>query len=159
MEPFNLDVEPWSETIVRNLYEEPLCEAFIRNLHDKPFCEMFMWNLYAPLCGTSWDLFLEPWNLYLWNLGTRKSGTCTWNLGELELLRVEPWGNLNFWEWNLYVEPWGAWTFTSGTFMSWKLGEPAPLWELLRVEPLFTTDSSSERGIRHAALMHKVNPK
>ena len=33
------------------------------------FCENFMWNL-----------SLEPWNLYLWKLGTCKSGT------------VEPWG-------------------------------------------------------------------
>ena len=83
VEPFNLDVEPWSETYMWNLWAESFCEAceaFIQYLHDKPFCETFMWNL-----------SLEPWNLYSWNLGTCKSGT--WNvesLGELELLRVEP---------------------------------------------------------------------
>ena len=46
-----------------------------------------------------------------------------WNLVEAELLRVEPWWNLNFEEWNLYVEPWDTWTFNSGTFM-WKIVEP-----------------------------------
>ena len=45
VEPFNLDVEPWSKTFMRNLYAEPLCEAWIQNLHDNFFCEMFMGTL------------------------------------------------------------------------------------------------------------------
>ena len=136
LEPLWETFEPWCGTLIWNLCAEPLCEAFIRNLHDKPFCETFIYV--EPWCGTSgtwiilWNLSLEPWNLYLWNLGTCKRGTFI--LGNLtlyvepELLRVEhlcgTLGNPS-----LYLE-----TFQSATCM-WTLGES----ELLRVEPLCGT--------------------
>ena len=100
---WNLDLKPLCGTFTRNLYTEPLCEVFIRNLHAKPFAKRFgrtfMWNF------GNLNHSVEPRNPYLWNLGTCKSGTLMWNLGEPELLRVEP--------------------------LMWNLGEL----ELLRVEP------------------------
>ena len=54
------------------------------NLFAKRLCRTFMWN-FGNL-SHSVDLSLEPWSLYLWNLGTCKSGTFTWNLGKPEPL-------------------------------------------------------------------------
>ena len=87
----------------------------------EPFSEpwnLYLWNLGTCKSGIlrNRTLYVEPellrveslrgtWT-FMWNQGTFKSGTCMWNLGEPELLRVEPvcgpFGNLNFWEWNLY---------------------------------------------------------
>ena len=76
-EAFSLDVEPWSETFMWNLYKNFFMWSFIvRNLHDKPFCETFVWNLYVEL--------QEPESF---------CGTFLWNLGTFEPLFVEP-GNL-----------------------------------------------------------------
>ena len=72
------NVEPWSETFMWNLHAESLCEALIRKLHDKPFCETFTYI-------RMWNLSLELWNLFLWNLRTCKSGTfITHRLGRSE---------------------------------------------------------------------------
>ena len=101
VEPFNLNVEPWSEPSCGTFTWKSLCEAFIRSLHDKPFCETFMWNLYVEL--------QEPESLG--NPGTFKSGPFMWNLGKPEPLCGT--GEL------LSVEP----LFMSGTFM-WNLGKP-----------------------------------
>ena len=76
VEPFNLDVEPWCETFLRNLFAEPLkklCEVFIQNLHDKSFatclCGTFMWDFgnlshsVEPFSGNLKPEFVEPRNL------------------------------------------------------------------------------------------------
>ena len=108
LKPLNLYVRPVSGTFMWNLLalmwnlvskpscgtftRKTLCEAFIRNLHTNLFakrlCGTFMWN-FGNL--NLWNLSLEPSNLYLWNLGTCKSGTVMCILGEPEFFRVEPW--------------------------------------------------------------------
>ena len=122
VEPFSLDVEPWSETFMMwNLY----AEIFGINLFAKHFCGTFMWNLGKPepLCGalgnfSEWNLYVDPSKTW-----TFKSGTFMWNIGELDFFeRVEPvyrnLGNLNVQEWKVDVEPWGTCTFMR-TFKSW----------------------------------------
>ena len=79
LKPLNLYVRPVSGTFAWNLL------TLMWNLDPKPLCETFMWNLYVKLLSGTfmtnvfakrlWNLSLEPWNLYLWNLGTSKSGT------------------------------------------------------------------------------------
>ena len=88
VEPFSLDVEPWSETFMWNLY----AEIFIWSFYPEHSWQTCLRKVYVePLCGTSgtWiilsNLSQEPWNLYLWNLGTWKSGT--------------------------FMEPWTTWPF------------------------------------------------
>ena len=62
-------------TLMWNLDLKPLCGAFTQNLYVKLLSRTFMTNLFAKPSIILWNLSLEPWNLYLWNL---------------ELLRVEP---------------------------------------------------------------------
>ena len=93
VEHFNHDVEPWSEilcgTSTRKLCVRLLSGTFMTNLFAKRFCETLM------RCGTLgtwiilWNFSLEPWNLYLWNLGTCKSENLFGTLGILNLY-VEP---------------------------------------------------------------------
>ena len=128
LKPLNLYVRPVSGTFMWNLLTlmwsldlKPLCGILFGNLYVKLLSGTFMTNLLRniylePLCGTSgtwiilWNLSMEPWNLFLWNPGTCESGTFMWNLGEPELLRVEPWwGTCTFMS-ETYVEPsWGTW--------------------------------------------------
>ena len=71
-----------------------------------------------PLCGTLGNLnFLrvKPWGTCTF-MRTFKNGTCMWNLAKPEHLKVEPLC--------------GTWTFNSGTLM-WNLVEP----QLLTAEP------------------------
>ena len=66
VEPFNfsLDVEPWSETFMRNLY-----------------AEIFMWSFYPE---PSWQTFLRKCGTFMWNVGKPELliGTFRRNLGE-----------------------------------------------------------------------------
>ena len=75
----SLDVEPRSEIFIWNLY----VEIFMWSFYPEPSWQTFLWNIYVePLCETSgtW-IIVEPFS-GAWNLGTCKSGTCMWNLGE-----------------------------------------------------------------------------
>ena len=128
LKPLNLYVRPVSGTFMWNLDPKPSCGTLMRkSIYVKLLYGTFMTNLFAKcLCGTSgtwiilWSLSLEPWNLYLWNLGTCESGTLR-NLTlyvQPEPLRVQPFygtlGNVNL-----------AWCGTLGNFyLEWNLGEP-----------------------------------
>ena len=104
---------------------EPLCGT-LGNL--TPYAEPELLRV-EHLCGTLQTLHFYECNLYvgksepfMWNRGTFESGTCMWNLGVPEILRVEPWVTWTFKSgtcmWN-FGEP----EFWRGTFM-WNLGEP-----------------------------------
>ena len=83
LKPLN-HVRPVSGTFVWNLLNlmwnldpKPLCGTSMRDLYVKLLSRTFR----TPVCKTfMWNLSLEPWKLYLWNLGTCKCETFMWNV-------------------------------------------------------------------------------